>query len=82
MKFDHPTYGKFGVINIFALTGEEEAVERISLWQELVTEFNNEIPWILTGDFNMIEHLTDQEGRNGPADYKAHMSCAPAYRIW
>lgn len=63
MKFDHPTHGKFGVINIYAPT-REEAAKCISLWQELVSNFNNETPWILTRDFNMIEHLSNQEGSN------------------
>jgi exonuclease III len=62
VTFDHPKMGKFGVINIYAPTGQDSSSERKCLRREIFNTLPNSIPWILLGDFNMIKNNEDQKG--------------------
>lgn len=62
--------GKFVIINVYAPIGEE-ARYCVHLWKEIFLEFDNQIPWLLMGDFNMIEELSNQSGGN-PNSIKGH----------
>jgi exonuclease III len=60
--FDHPKMGNFGVVNIYAPTGQDSSSERKWLWREIFNTLPDIIPWILVGDINMIENNEDQKG--------------------
>jgi hypothetical protein len=67
--FEHPHFKTFGVVNVYAPTEADGSKERTLLWGELSTALPNSIPWMLVGDFNMVEHLADQKGGTPQSPY-------------
>jgi endonuclease/exonuclease/phosphatase family metal-dependent hydrolase len=58
---DHPHFGKFGVMGVYAPT---TTIERTALWRELTDFMDVSHLWLLLGDLNMVEQAADQLGGN------------------
>jgi hypothetical protein len=62
VTFDHPRLGHFGILNIYAPTGNNTSAAWKLLWREVFASIPNHFPWLMIGDFNMMENVSDQSG--------------------
>lgn len=59
LHLDHPQWGSFGIVFIYAPNLD---LARTALWCELFDPLDPTRPWMLVGDLNMIDDPTDHSG--------------------
>lgn len=62
--FKHPKLGNFGVINVYASTGQEGRGIGLNFgWKFFMRLVHNDLAWVINvGNFNMVANLEDQAG--------------------